>query len=384
MNKIPEKNFLFLIPIIGITIALIFSLFVTPLIYSTPKEIPIAIVNYDEGIKTKTKDFSAGKQLVNQIKERSFNSKEKSPIKWIEVANENELKQGFKDKEYYAALIITKDFSKNQLSLMTTKPLSLKLQIIIDQGQDITIATSIEKILTNMIANINTTMQPSILKNIQSTKKVITDEQSNVLISPIKSDIKYLNQINDNLVNGAAHRAIFLITWISALITSILMYFYITKTTGKNKKEIIKRKLIKLLYGAAVSLIIGFIVALIGKVVFGFVISYLITSLFISISVYCLMLLIVGFLSITGFGGIVVFALLMFLGMVMVNIPYEILPEFWQTWVYPWVPMRFLSTGLNDIFYLNSDLFNSNTIILILIGVIGLILLSLSFLKKIK
>lgn len=384
MNKIPEKNFLFLIPIIGITIALIFSLFVTPLIYSTPKEIPIAIVNYDEGIKTKTKDFSAGKQLVNQIKERSFNSKEKSPIKWIEVANENELKKGFKDKEYYAALIITKDFSKNQLSLMTTKPLSLKLQIIIDQGQDITIATSIEKILTNMIANINTTMQPSILKNIQSTKKVITDEQSNVLISPIKSDIKYLNQINDNLVNGAAHRAIFLITWISALITSILMYFYITKTTGKNKKEIIKRKLIKLLYGAAVSLIIGFIVALIGKVVFGFVISYLITSLFISISVYCLMLLIVGFLSITGFGGIVVFALLMFLGMVMVNIPYEILPEFWQTWVYPWVPMRFLSTGLNDIFYLNSDLFNSNTIILILIGVIGLILLSLSFLKKIK
>lgn len=384
MIKISEKKLLYLIPIIAVVIAFIFSFIVTPLIYMKPKEIPIAIVNYDEGLKTAAGDLLAGQQMIKQIKENSINSTEKSPVKWIEITNENDLNQGFKDKKYYAALIITKDFSKNQASLKTIMPVSPTIQIKIDQGQDISIANSVETTLTSIVANTNKTMQTALLKTIQNTKKVITDEQASTLITPIKTDIEYLNKIGDNLANGAAHRALFLITWISALIASILMYFYISKTTGNNKKEIIKSKLIKVLYGAIVSLILGLIIAFIGKIEFNFAIPYITTAIFTSVAIYSLMLLIIGFLCLTGIGGILLFSLLMFMGMITINIPYELLPEFWQTWVYPWIPMRFLSSGLNDIFYLNSSAFNLNTIILIFIGLTGLILFSLSFLKKIK
>ena len=96
------------------------------------------------------------------------------------------------------------------------------------------------------------------------------------------------------------------------------------------------------------------------------------------------MLLIIGVLTITGIKGIALFALLMFLGMLTINMPYEFLPTIWQDWVYPWLPMRFLSAGLSDIFYIGGSVLNTNTLILTYIGLGGLVLLLLSFFKKEK
>ena len=243
-----EKKLLFLIPIAAILVAFIFSLIVIPMVFSSPKEVKIAIINYDEGIQTPNGEINIGKEMVNQI------TKVESPIKWVEANNE----KGFENKEYYAALVIPKDYSKVQASLKTDNPTSPKLQIIVDQGRDLTLANMTENVLNELTNNLN--------KKVQGELIGIEKISKEILIEPISVEIKYLNKIGDDLANGNAHRVLFLITWIVTLVSSVLMYVYISKTTGKTKKEINIKKLTKVLYGALASIIVGFTIAFIGNV----------------------------------------------------------------------------------------------------------------------
>ncbi len=85
------------------------------------------------------------------------------------------------------------------------------------------------------------------------------------------------------------------------------------------------------------------------------------TFAFETTAVFALIMIILGVLRWLGFGGIVLFAITLFLGISTVTIPYELLPQFWQNWVYPWVPVRLVSGGLREIFYVSGDWFNESS-----------------------
>ena len=59
-----------------------------------PQDIPIAIVNqYDKGTDIQGKNINIGKQLEDKL----LNS-DKDTVKWIQVDDEDDLKQGMKDQ----------------------------------------------------------------------------------------------------------------------------------------------------------------------------------------------------------------------------------------------------------------------------------------------
>jgi len=61
---------------------------------------------------------------------------------------------------------------------------------------------------------------------------------------------------------------------------------------------------------------------------------------------------------------------------------HEMLPKFYQDWIYGWAPMRFLSDGIRDLFYISGDVWNSNMSIMACFGAGGVILAFLSLVKK--
>jgi len=76
-------------------------------------------------------------------------------------------------------------------------------------------------------------------------------------------------------------------------------------------------------------------------------------------------------------GGLVIVTCFAF-GMSSGMFAYEMLPSFWQNWVYPWVPQRFLGDGIRSIIYMGSSGLNRSLLPLLLAGVIGLVLTTIA------
>ena len=54
--------------------------------------------------------------------------------------------------------------------------------------------------------------------------------------------------------------------------------------------------------------------------------------------------------------------------------PFEALPAFWQDWVYPWAPQRFMSEGIRAILYLDAGAWNAGSLPLLIVGAVGAML----------
>ena len=84
----------------------IFSRFY-PAFNPKPKDIPIAIVNNDKGVDMQGNKIKIGENLEDKLLDSNSNT-----IKWIQVDNEKDLKQGMKEQKYFGAAVIENDFSK--------------------------------------------------------------------------------------------------------------------------------------------------------------------------------------------------------------------------------------------------------------------------------
>ncbi len=81
----------------------IFSLTLFPTVQPQPKNLPIAIVNEDQGVEIPNQPkMNMGQTIVDNMKKTS-KSEEEPAVKWIEVKNEETLQNGLNDQEYYAA-----------------------------------------------------------------------------------------------------------------------------------------------------------------------------------------------------------------------------------------------------------------------------------------
>ena len=75
----------------------------------------------------------------------------------------------------------------------------------------------------------------------------------------------------------------------------------------------------------------------------------------------------------------------MLLGIVVLMTPKEMLPDFFINFIRPWVPIRFASAGLCEIFYFGSGFYTGGSFVTILgIGNVGLVIFLLSIFIPVK
>lgn len=79
--------------------------------------------------------------------------------------------------------------------------------------------------------------------------------------------------------------------------------------------------------------------------------------------------------------GIIVLAVVVVCGLTAALLPYELLPAFWQDWLYPWVPQRFVADGLRQVLYEGAEAWNNAGATLFGIAVAGTAVSLLSLVK---
>ncbi|PDZ69474.1 phage infection protein [Bacillus cereus] len=382
-----KNKLLLLSPVIALLVVFIFSLTLFPTVQPRPKNLPIAIVNEDQGVEIPNQPkMNMGQTIVDNMKKTS-KSDEEPAVKWVEVKNKEAVQKGLNNQEYYAALVIPKDFSTNQASLRTPQPSSPEVEIFVNQGMNTAASTMAAQMLNGIVDNMNNTVRTQLLEGYKTKGATLTADQVSNVVSPIAKKVTNVNETGKNSANGNSPMSLFQPLWIASLASAAIIFIAISKVPVGTRKENFVLKLKQIVTGAVATLVIGFGLTWIADGMVGLNISnFTDTALFLSITSFSFFLMISAVLSLVGLKGIGVFALLLFFGAPLLSLAPEMLSPFYQEWVYAWLPMRFMIEGLREIFFFGKGLSWSTPVtVLVWIGVVSMmIILATAFKRVVK
>lgn len=122
--------------------------------YNHLDQIPVAVVNEDEGAQDQSGTVKIGNQVVQQLKDNKT-------FKW-EFVDDDSATNGLRDAKYYMTITIPKDFTKNALSALSTdaKPavLTYKTNAALSLPIETASSSAMEHIKESIQANITTTI----------------------------------------------------------------------------------------------------------------------------------------------------------------------------------------------------------------------------------
>lgn len=341
------------------------------------RNLPVALIVNDEGVHV-----DAVKAAVEQL---SKGTDGEEPMLSFTAESEEDVEDLFKDKKYYAAFVIPEGYNEHlENTLTANSPATLK--IYINQGFNVTGANYAETALNTLVAQLNEQYSTSLMEQLGDQK--IEASLANVIVNPIISEEKIFNEITASTANGSAPTLMAVPAWVGALIGGFILF--LTTSNIMNKELLSSRQTLRLmggqlLFGVIIALFSGFTVATLGLIAGINMPSYFLVGSFVSFAAFCFFLLVIAITAWIGKPAITLFMVVMLLGMGVLMTPKEMLPDFFVTFIRPWVPIRFAGEGLREIFYFGSGFYTGQSFNTILgIGIVGLIIYLLSIFKPVR
>ena len=373
MFKLLKNKFVWLPILVALFIGAYFSITAIPSTHMKVNDLPIAIVNEDQG--------TTGKNLTKQITTKNSSNSSKMSIKWTVFNSQEDLLKEMNKEKYYGAIVIPKNFSANLQSLMTPNPKKAKLKIIINQGMGTTITTQVNTTLTEMTHQINTALGKQLLQTLSKKMPAIPAEMASNLTNPLTIETEKINNTGD-LANGGAH--FFQSVWLGCLGTSMLLGFAFSKIKFKSLREKFSALGVQLLSAIISSFVIGYGVIYLQSTILNVTIpNFTLLGLFLSLCAFSFIIFINGVESWVGLISIPVFMLLLFFAAPLLTAIPESLNGFYST-LSNWLPMSYMYRGVKSIMYFNNSPSQSIIMGLIYAIIVGLILVISAQFKKDK
>jgi len=340
-------------PMIAFLVVFIFSLTLFPSVLSKPRNLPIAVVNEDQGFEMNGQPImNMGRTIVEMMRQSAATTEGDPAVKWVEVSSAEEARNGLDNQEYYAALVIPSDFSAKQALLRTPKPTSPEVQIFINQGMNAAASAAAGQILNGVVDNANNSVRAQLLEGFKTQGVTLTVEQAASIALPIAAKAIIVNETGAKSANGNAPVSLFQPLWMACIASSAILYIAVSKIPVQTRRERLVSKLIYILMGTIVSLAVGFGLTWLADGMLDFDIpKFADTALFLSVSSFSYYLMIAAAISVLGLRGIAIFALLLFFGAPLLALPPEMMSPFYREWIHPWLPMRFMVDGLRELFF---------------------------------
>lgn len=188
--------------------------------------------------------------------------------------------------------------------------------------------------------------------------------------SGIAFDITYENPLPEGMSMGFTHMILMMLTYLSSYITAVVI-----SNTFKLKKGGARQMFasigVQVGYAALCALLVGFCGAGVIVWITGASIDLTSLALFVALSSFAFQMIVLGSLDLFGMAGMVVPIGILVIGMGTAYLPTEFLPAFWQNWVYPWDPLRFMADGFRGIMYMGQGFWNPSSPALLVVAAIG-------------
>lgn len=194
--------------------------------------------------------------------------------------------------------------------------------------------------------------------------------------SGVSFDIEYKNPLPTGMSMGFTHMILMMLTYLSSYITAVVVSRTFELKRG-GARQVLASVGAQVCYAAACALAIGFCAAGIISAATGAAVSFVDLALFVALASFAFQMLVLGALDLFGMAGMVVPIGLLVIGMGAAYLPTEFLPAFWQNWIYPWDPLRFMADGYRGIMYMGQGFWNASSPALLVMVAVGAVLVAL-------
>lgn len=372
--KLFQHKLAWVAPIAVILIIALFSL--NLFVQGDPKaeNLPVALIVNDEG-------EHAGAVLA--AAERMGQGRDgENPVVAFTRETDETIEEAFKAKKYYAALVIPEGFSEALHNALDNHE-PARLDVYVNQGYNMTGANYAKAALNGLIAQLSAQYSESIRLQIGDQK--IDASQAAVIVNPIAAKETIFHEVPAATANGNAPILMAVPAWVGALIGGFILYLVTSNITRKEKltkKQSILLMAGQIVFGVIIALFSGFTVASLGLMAGVHMPNFWLVGSFISFAAFCFFLLVSAVTAWIGKPAITLFMVVMLLGMGVIMMPKEMIPDFFVTFVRPWIPIRFAGEGLREIFFFGSGFHTGESFSIILgMGIVGLVIYVLSIFK---
>ena len=200
--------------------------------------------------------------------------------------------------------------------------------------------------------------------------------------SGMRVDVEYQNEIPKELNTLFFAMVFMMLTMFTSMIPGILTGITLRPRGGRLARS--KGILFQIVLAAAIALCLGFILPRVIQWMAGTALPLDELGRFVAICSFSLLMLIIGAVDLIGLPGVAFPAVIMFCGTAVANLPYEYLPQFWQKYVYPWEPLRFIADGIRNILYWGGGWWSEYSQKMLVLVAIGICFMILSLVKKEK
>lgn len=190
-------------------------------------------------------------------------------------------------------------------------------------------------------------------------------------------DIEYENPLPEGMSMGFTHMILMMLTYLSSYITAVVVSNTFKPQRGRGARRSLGCVGIQVAYAVACALVIGFCAAFVISHATGAAIAFVDLALFVALASFAFQMLVLGALNLFGMAGMVVPIGLLVVGMGAAYLPMEFLPAFWQNWVCPWDPLRFMADGYRGILYMGQGFWNESSPALLTMAAVGAALTAL-------
>ncbi|WP_194842092.1 YhgE/Pip domain-containing protein [Gracilibacillus salitolerans] len=359
----------------GILIAVIiftFS-FMGSTVNPTPKDMPLALVVEDEGVKPPTgEQLNFGKMLEEQIKQNDNES-----VEWTILESREKAINEMNDKNFYASIVIPNDLSQKIPTLLGPSPQNAEVEILINEGLNKPAAAIGEQVANGIIAKLNQQVQTNLYTQVSERQMPLSVEQAQQLAQPISVKTEKLNPVPSYTANGNAPAVFTQIIWLTTFISSMIL-FTVVKKIGLRWTSLVSQLLGGFIFVSGITGLVFWLANNVLEVTIPDKGGMLILMLFVGLMFYFIQ---GAFLNWIGYAAAPIFILLFFFSMPVLTLPPEMLPDITKSWLYDWVPFRFSVEAFKDILFFDKNPLNDGIGILGYTALISLLVMSLSVLK---
>lgn len=392
---------------------LLASLLMMPMLKMSPKDVPVGLLSLDAGVTVSGTQVNVGDVMVEQLTGEGgdaddemaddaagaaedadgaddaadadvdaasaldgvslFGGEESGTssgyvtsdaVNWIVVDSEQELEALLDSGEVYAALTIPADFSERIAASAGRTALGTQLVERLPQLAEEASADPSVKLVINQGKN------PMVSNSLGSAISSMASS------SGVAFDIEYKNPLPTGMSMGFTHMILMMLTYLSSYVTAVVVSRTFELKRG-GARQVLASVAAQVCYAAACALAIGFCAAGIISAATGAAVSFVDLALFVALASFAFQMLVLGALDLFGMAGMVVPIGLLVIGMGAAYLPTEFLPAFWQNWIYPWDPLRFMADGYRGIMYMGQGFWNASSPALLVMVAVGAALVAL-------
>ena len=414
LDKLGKRKFIipFVLPVL---VVCLFSLMFCPIAQMELRNLPVAVVNLDEGIELPSGTLNIGSEITEGLEsgegiegtsvssglsatasqqEENASGKEASDqgstvmqdaLLWSVLESEESAESAFANHNYYALIVIPKDFTLSQIGsrldafmenaseaastggLQSAGSLQENAQFMGVIAQLKQQAAEVED--GSLKVFIDNAKSPLIATQLNSVMNTLFTQKGISAEISVENDGGYEVDVSSPMSSIISQQLVIIPAVIGGLICAILIsrVFRIDNLskTKETAQTIGKQLVVALICSLLVALCAWVLVSAICGIELPFTNSILLNGSSIPQ---------IALTSALPLGVLVAITILV-LGNMLGVLPYEVLQPFWQDFVYPWVPQRFFGDGVRAVMYLGEGAINSATVPLLIAGGIGVLLM---------